>query len=562
MSWTHWLAHRPRVLLPGVIALAVFGTSCSFRRDVPGVALESINAADMAQYVKVLSSDRFGGRGPSSPGEDSSINFIRAQFVKLGLRPGNDTSYFQAVPLVRSTVTDTTAALDIRGKGIFHRFHFGTDYIAWTKRVADTVGFWNAPMVFVGYGIVAPEYHWNDYAGVDAHGKVVVMLVNDPGYATQDTALFRGNTMTYYGRWTYKFEEAARQGAIGALIIHETGAAGYPWTVVRNSWSGPQFELEAADSNASRAAVEGWLTDSSAQALFQQAGLDLDQEAKRAARPGFTAVPLELYASTHLDNAIQRSVSHNVLGVLPGTDHRNEYLIYTAHWDHFGTDSTLTGDQIFNGARDNATGVAALIELAKAFKALGTPPARSVLFLAVTAEERGLLGSEYYAEHPVYPLNETVADINMDAMNIFGPTHDIVVVGLGNSQLDEYVEEAAKEQGRVVRPDAEPQKGYYYRSDHFSFAKVGVPALDPNVGVDNVDHGEAWGRAQLADYTEHRYHTPADEYSPSWDLRGMVQDVRLLFRVGYRLVMSHDFPDWRPGVPFKALRDSMMQAAQ
>ncbi|MEJ2051893.1 MAG: M28 family metallopeptidase, partial [Calditrichota bacterium] len=349
--------------------------------------------------------------------------------------------------------------------------------MAVTRRMQESVSIKNSGLVFAGYGIVAPEYDWNDYENLDVRGKTVVVLVNDPGYATEDSSVFNGKAMTYYGRWTYKYEEAARQGASGVLIVHETGPAGYSWDVVRNSWSGPQFYLEAEDKNMSRCAVEGWITRDAAERLFQAAGLDLDTQKQAALKPDFKPVDLGMTASFGIHNTIKNSMSHNFLAMLPGSKRPDEYVVYTAHWDHFGKDTTLEGDQIYNGARDNATGVAGLMEIARAFKALPEPPERSILLLAVTAEERGLLGSKYYATHPIYPVDKTVAAINMDALNIWGPTKDVTVVGYGNSELDDYVETAAKEQGRAVRPDPEPEKGGYYRSDHFSFARVGIPSL-------------------------------------------------------------------------------------
>jgi Zn-dependent M28 family amino/carboxypeptidase len=405
--------------------------------------------------------------------------------------------------------------------------------------------------------VVAPEYQWNDYDGLDVRGKTVVLLVNDPAWAGQDSALFRGRAMTYYGRWTYKFEEAARQGAEGALIVHETEPAAYGWDVVRNSWTGPQFSLAAEDGNAGRVAVEGWIGLETARAVFRLAGQEFDSLKATADRRGFRAVPLGVGASLRLQNEIVRSTSRNFLALLPGTDHADEYVLYMAHWDHFGTDPTREGDQIFNGAVDNATGTAGLIELAEAFQALSTPPSRSVLFLAVTAEEQGLLGSQHYGTNPIVPLAQTVAAINMDAMNVDGRMRDVTVIGYGNSELDDYVEEAASAQGRTVRPDPEPEKGYYYRSDHFSLAKVGVPAVYVDQGIDHVEHGEAWTRQRQEDYRAKRYHQPSDEYDPAWDLSGLVEDVQLLFTVGFRLATGREYPNWREGTEFKTIRDQM-----
>ncbi|MGH7541799.1 MAG: M28 family metallopeptidase, partial [Gemmatimonadota bacterium] len=438
---------------------------------------------------------------------------------------------------------------------------YGPEFMAWTKRVIDRAELAESEVVFVGYGIVAPEYDWNDYEGLDVAGKTVVMLVNDPGYATGDSALFNGRSMTYYGRWTYKYEEAARQGAAGALVIHETGPAGYPWEVVRGSWSGPQFGLVADDANLSRVAVEGWITADAARRVFERADLDYETAKQQAATRDFEPVALEQRASITLRNGVERSMSNNVIARLPGAERPDEHVVYMAHWDHLGMDPSLEGDSIYNGALDNATGTAGLIEIAEAFQALDEPPARSVLFLAVAAEEQGLLGSAWYAQHPVVPLVETVAVINMDGLNVWGPMRDITVVGWGNSELDGLLETAAAERERVVRPDPEPEKGFFYRSDHFNFAKHGVPALYTDAGIDHVEHGEAWGRAQREAYTAERYHKPSDEYDESWDLSGAVDDLRLLFRVGHRLAASDAWPNWHEGSEFRAIRDSMMAGA-
>jgi Zn-dependent M28 family amino/carboxypeptidase len=486
------------------------------------------------------------------------MTYLQAEFTRLGLEPGNDGSWYQDVPLVRSAVQGAPE-LTIRGSGgAPARFTFGSDWVGFSKRVVERAEVSNAEVVFVGYGVVAPEFGWNDYEGLDVQGKTVVILVNDPGFATQDTALFRGRSMTYYGRWTYKFEEAARQGAAGALIVHETEPAAYGWDVVRNSWTGPQFSLAAEDGNLGRVAVEGWIQLETARAIFQVAGQEYEALKARAAQRGFRAVPLGVTASARLSLETVRSTSRNFLARLRGTDRADEYVIYMAHWDHFGTDTTREGDQIFNGAVDNATGTAGLIEMAEAFTALSTPPSRSVLFVAVTAEEQGLLGSQYYGTRPVVPLAKTVAAINMDAMNTDGRMRDVTVIGYGNSELDDYVIAAAESQGRVVRPDPEPEKGYYYRSDHFSLAKVGVPAVYVDQGIDHVEHGEAWTQQRQADYRAHRYHQPADEYDPSWDLSGLVEDLRVLFHVGFRIASGRDVPNWREGTEFKAIRDQMM----
>lgn len=522
-----------------------------------------ITASALAGHIQVLASDSFEGRGPSSPGEEKTVAYLQNAFQQLGLRPGNGDSYFQDVPLV-SLTADRAMTLTVRGRGRATpiTFRFPEDFVAFTNRVQERVGVTNSELVFVGYGVVAPEVGWNDYQGVDVRGKTVVILVNDPDFATGDTTLFKGRAMTYYGRWTYKYEEAARQGAAGALVVHETEPAGYPWEVVTGSWSGARFGLEAPDNNMSRTAVEGWITRETAQRIFAEAGVSYDSLKTLAAQRGFRPVSLPLAATTQLRNTIRRSRSKNVIAVLPGTSRPDEYVIYLAHWDHLGRNPALQGDQIFNGAVDNATGTAGLLELAAAFAATTPPPARSVAFLAVTAEEQGLLGSAYYAQNPVFPLAQTVAAINMDGLNVDGRMRDITVIGYGNSELDDYLAQAARGQRRVLRPDPEPEKGFYYRSDHFELAKVGVPALYADAGIDHVERGEAYALEQRDRYTTERYHKPADEFDPAWDLTGAVDDLQLLFQVGYRLANETRFPNWRDGTEFKATRDAMMGVAR
>jgi Zn-dependent M28 family amino/carboxypeptidase len=520
-------------------------------------ALDAITTAGLAAHIQALAHDSMEGRAPASPGEEKTVRYLEQQFRALGIAPGNGDRYTQDVPLVAVTA-DPAARLRIDGRRGSRALRYRDDFVAWTKRMVDSVEVSGSDLVFVGYGIVAPEYGWNDYQGLDVRGKTVVMLVNDPGFATQDTALFRGNTMTYYGRWTYKYEEAARQGAEAAFIVHQTAPAAYPWEVVTGSWSGEQFGLEAAEGNMSRVKVEGWLTERAAREVFAGAGLDFDALALEATQRGSRARPLNARASIAIRNTIRRSVSRNVVGLLRGSARPDEYVIYMAHWDHFGRDGAREGDQIFNGAFDNATGTAGLLEVAKAFAALREPPERSVVFLAVTAEEQGLLGSKHYAINPVYPLNRTVAAINMDGLNVDGPMRDITIVGYGNSALDDYLAMAAETQGRRVRPDPEPEKGFYYRSDHFEFAKRGVPALYPDAGIDHVEHGEEWTMQRRADYTANRYHKLSDEYDPGWDLRGAVDDLRLFFLAGYRLATEPAWPNWRPGTEFRATRDAMM----
>ncbi|MCP5053696.1 MAG: M28 family peptidase [bacterium] len=519
-----------------------------------------IKFARLEEHIKVLSSDEFEGRKPASPSEEKTVNYIREQFRKLNLKPGNGDSYFQPVPLV-SITADSSAVISVKGKGYTNQPKYEKDIVVWSKRVVEKSEVNDSEMVFVGYGIVAPEYGWNDYDGLDVKGKTVVVLVNDPGYATQDKKLFNGNAMTYYGRWTYKYEEAARQGAAAAIIIHETGAAGYDWGVVRG-WTGPQFDLVTPDNNMSRVAVEGWVSLEVARQWFKAAGFDYDGMKEAASKKGFSASSLNLSMTVKLDNKISTSDSRNVIGLLPGAVRPDEYIIYMAHWDHFGKDPGLEGDQIFNGALDNATGTAALITLAESYAQSlkkGKAPGRSILFMAVTAEESGLLGSKFYANNPVYPLKNTVAAINMDGLNVFGRMKDIVVVGYGNSELEEYLKDEAKRQGRYVVPNPTPEKGSFYRSDHLNLAKGGVPALYAKGGVDSIDHGREWGLERWKDYVANRYHKPSDEYDPNWDLEGMREDLELYFRIGLKIAGQDTFPNWYEGNEFRSIRDKSRQ---
>ena len=538
--------------------LIIAGCGGNKERDAKNAA-EAINETDFGQIISEVASDDLQGRKPSTLGEKRTINYLKDTFEKLGLKPGNGDSYFQEVPLEEITTT-TESPIIIKGKGKTTSLKYFDDFIGGSPRFSNSISIKNADLIFAGYGIVAPEYNWNDYSEINVKDKIVVVLVNDPGYATGDSSLFNGKAMTYYGRWTYKYEEAARQGAAGVIIIHEAGAAAYPWAVVQNSWKGAKFDLVSPDGNASKCKFEGWATTGKAKKIFQQAGLNYDETIASAAMSGFKAVGLGLNASINMENKFRQSISHNVAGLLPGKDRADEYIIYTAHWDHFGMDTTIkNGDNIFNGALDNASGVASIIEIATAFTKLAERPSRSVLFLSVTAEEQGLLGSEYYATHPIYPLSKTVANINIDGVNIFGKTKDITVVGYGNSELDDYVVDEAKNQGRTVSPDPYPEKGGYYRSDHFSFAKVGVPSLDTKSGVENIEHGTEWMMQKQDNWIKNYYHKPTDNYEPDWwNLSGAVEDTRLLFEVGYKLSNENTFPNWRQGNEFRARRDAMM----
>ncbi len=524
-------------------------------------AAAAIDAADFAEHVKVLASDEFQGRAPGGEGERNTVDYLTAEFRAAGMQPANGDSYLQGVPLVSITAEEVTP-LAIEGGEEPLAFRYQQDMMVWTKRYQEAESLADSDMVFVGYGIVAPEYDWNDYEGLDVEGKTVVILVNDPGFASGDTELFNGRAMTYYGRWTYKYEEAARQGAAGALIVHETEAAGYPWLVVSGSWSGEQFDLDLGDAAPPRVAIEGWLTGEAARSVFASAGVDFDEAVSAAASREFEARPLNLQASVGVRNSLSSMESANVVGMLPGTEHPDEYIVYTAHWDHLGVARSVLQDRIYNGAVDNATGVAGMLEIAAAFSAMEPGPQRSIVFLAVTAEESGLLGSDWYASHPLFPLERTVANINLDAMSLVGPSHDITVIGYGNSELDEYAARAAEIQGRHLEPEPTPEKGFFYRSDHFNFAKRGVPALYLRGGVDHREKGREYGLAYNSAWVSEHYHKVSDEYSEDWDLRGVIEDVGLLFEVGRALAATRDWPNWVEGNEFRAARDASASARE
>jgi Zn-dependent M28 family amino/carboxypeptidase len=508
---------------------------------------------DFSEHVRVLASDEFEGRAPGSAGEDKTVAYLQRQFERMGLKPGNAGSWVQTVPMTETTAKDG-ATLDIVVKGKPHALEYGDDMVIGTRSGQPHVSVKDSDVVFVGYGVDAPEQKWNDYAGLDVKGKTVLILVNDPGFHVGDEALFEGRRMTYYGRWTYKFEEAARKGAAAALIVHDDAGASYGWDVVRGSWSGAQFDLRAADDPAPRLPVQGWISAAQAKALFADAGLDFEAQRRAANQRGFKAVPLDAKAAVNLDSTIVEKSSRNVVALLPGTEKPDEAVVYMAHWDHLGKHPDEPGDNIYNGAIDNATGVAGILEMAERFAK--QPPKRSVLFLAVTLEESGLLGSKYYVAHPVIPLAKTVAAINLDAMSTFGPSKDMVVTGLGNSELDDLLKGVADKQGRVLRAEATPESGFYFRSDHFNFAKAGVPALYAEGGEDLVDGGSAAGRKASEDYTAVRYHKPADQFDPNWNLTGTMQDLDALYQVGRMLADGATWPNWRAGNPFRAARDA------
>ncbi len=529
--------------------------------------LDSISSDTIMQHTRVLSSDEYEGRGPGTRGEELTVKYLTEQFQKMGLKPGNpDGTYTQNVPLVGFT-GESTASFTAGSKTI--DLKFPQDYVAVSRQFVPESKVANSDMVFVGYGVVAPEYGWDDYKGVDVRGKTIVMLINDPAVpdaadpSKLDEKMFKGKAMTYYGRWTYKYEIASEKGAAAAIIIHETGPAGYPYEVVSGSWSRENFDIQTPDKNMNRIAVESWITTDRAKELFTAGGQDFDALKKAAVTKEFKPVTLNARANFDIKNTLREINSNNVVAKIEGSDAalKNEYVVYTAHWDHLGRDPKLPGDQIFNGALDNASGIAALLEIAEAFTKLATPPKRSILFLAVTAEEKGLLGTKHYATNPLYPLNKTLANINMDGVNQWGRTKDVTMVGDDNSTLIDLLRETATAQGRTVNPDSEPEKGFYYRSDHFEFAKVGVPALYTDSGTNYIGKDANYSKQKRDEYTERDYHKVSDEIKPDWDLAGAVDDAQLLTAIGYRVAQSEKVPEWKAGSEFKAKRDETMRGA-
>ncbi len=525
-----------------VAIAAVTAGGCSRDAGEDGVvkAMHRIDAGGMTERVIALASDEMLGRAPMTDGETRTIEYLQSQFEAIGLEPAGDDGYLQPVPLVEITASpDSTMEVD--GEAL----RYGDDFVVRTKRVADEVRLQQSELVFIGYGINAPEYDWNDYAGVDWAGKTAIVLINDPGFATGDANLFTGRAMTYYGRWMYKYEEAARQGLDGLLIVHETAPAAYGWDVVRNGRVGPQLDLVTGNDGADRVAVEGWIQQSVAERLFERAGLDFHNMKQAALGPDFLPVSLDQRVNIDIRNTIRKQSSYNVLGKLTGSTRPDEYVVYSAHWDHLGMDPDLDEDKIYNGAADNATGVAALLEIAEAFAALEEPAQRSVLFAAVTAEEAGLLGSLYMARNPPVPNRNLVAVLNMDIMLHNGAKPETTLLGLSQSELGDLARAAATRQGRSVRPHPSPESGYFYRSDHFSMARYGVPGLSfLNAGpADSV-------------YVREHYHKPSDEYRDDWDLAGAVQDARMYFDLGLGLANSDTFPAWSKTSEFRAAREA------
>jgi Zn-dependent M28 family amino/carboxypeptidase len=574
--------YRMPVLQAALVAAGVLLAACSSPEGNPSGAaspgptpavertpigqLPDIDAEAVLAHTKVLSSDEHEGRAPGSKGEELTVNYLVDQFKKIGLQPGNaDGTYIQEVPLVGITAAPAPLVLKKGSEQVTLRYK--DDVVAGTKRVTEAVSLADSEIVFVGYGVVAPEYNWDDYKGLDVAGKTLLMLVNDPPVPASpesselDPKMFGGRAMTYYGRWTYKYDIAAQKRAAGVFIIHETEPAGYPFDVVQGSWTGEQFDLIAPDKNMGLAAVQGWLTLDQSRKLLAMAGQDFDKLKKEAATRDFKPVPLGVTASMSLRNKLRTIESKNVLAKIEGRDPalKDEYVVYTAHWDHLGVGEPVNGDRIYNGAVDNAVGIGGVIEIARAFTRLPAPPRRSILFLAVTAEEQGLLGSQFYSMMPVYPLAKTAAVINIDTLNVHGRTKDLTLVGFGASELDDYVRDAAGEQGRVIRPDPEPEKGFYYRSDHFNFAKQGVPALDPDEGVEFVGKPADFGEKVRNQFTTRDYHQPSDIVRLDWDLSGAREDLKVFFAVGYRVAEADRMPEWSPGNEFKAKRDAMLR---
>jgi len=557
--------HR-RINFVGIPLIALLLIACNEQpsdvittHTTPSKLTPVIATEKLLQDITQLADDEFEGRAPMSAGEALTLDFIEQRFQALGVSPLFGDSYRQAVPLVAITTepdaqmvissTDQESAEPIT-------LHYAEDIMLWSQQPKEQLSIANSEMVFVGYGVVAPEYNWNDYAGVDVTGKTVIILVNDPGFSSNDNQLFEGRAMTYYGRWTYKFEEAARQGAAAALIVHDTEPASYPWAVVSNSWSGPQFHLDLSSDDSNLLPIEGWLTHQAATQLIALSGHNLADLENAALSVDFEPLPLSLTADSALVQNINRAESYNIGGKINGNQNPDEWFIYMAHWDHIGMDVTADEgvDNIYNGAVDNATGVAGILALAEAFAAQPQAPQRSVAFLAVTAEESGLLGSAHYAQFPPLAMKQHIAGINIDSMNVYGPTTDLVAVGYGKSQMEDYLRKHADDQQRIVAPEEHPESGGFYRSDHFNFAKQGVPVLFAGSGSNHKEHGTAWMVQKQKDFNANRYHKAADEVLDDWDLSGMQLDLELFFNVGWDLTNNNDWPAWYPGNEFEAIR--------
>jgi Zn-dependent M28 family amino/carboxypeptidase len=556
--------------IPLVIATFLLFAACTLPpRSLTVAAMPDVDTAAALNDIKQLASDAFEGRAPDGgKGEQLTVKYLIDQFKAIGLEPGNpDGSWTQTVPLV-SLTSEAMGPLVVKKGAQSKSFKVRDEFVPFSRRVTDVARIENSELVFVGYGVQAPNFDWDDFKGVDVKGKTIVVLVNDPQVPlasdpkTLDPSVFGGSAMTYYGRWTYKYDKAAELGAAGCIIVHETAYAGYGFNVVQG-FGGERFNLVTPDKNMGTPAVQSWLSIEATRELFKMAGQDFDALKATAQTRDFKPVPLGLTASFGLKQKMKEVQSQNVIGKLPGSDPSlaNEYVVYSAHWDHFGFgEPDKAGDKIYNGAADNASGTAGIMAIARAMKKMSPGPKRSILFLAVTAEEQGLLGSEYYAKFPLYPLEKTLANINVDDnLPLWGRTKDVIVIGLGASDLDDYLRDAAAEQGRSLVPDAEPEKGFYYRSDHFNFAKVGVPALDTDDGLDYVGKPAGFGKQKKDEYTRNIYHQPSDQVDPAWDMTGYAEQAKLLMAIGYRVANATTFPEWKPGNEFKAIRDQALK---
>lgn len=540
-------------LLLLIVLIAI--TACSDYKN----AEETINTEDMTRIVKEFSSDEFQGRKPFTIGEEKAVDFLIQEYKRIGLEPLENGSYIQEVPMVEVTdIPDERMKIKMWNASI--ELKFKDDFVAFSKQLVDEIKVNDSRMIFAGYGIVAPEYNWNDYEGIDVKGKTVIVLVNDPGFGTEDKSFFKGNEMTYYGRWTYKYEEAARQGAKAVIIIHETEQAGYPWSVVLNGAVQPKLYLQREDNYMSMCAVEGWITTNAAKELFSLAGFKLSELKEKAKNSDFKAVDLKSRLSLNIKSTQKEAISKNVIGIIPGSERPDEVIIYSSHWDHLGVGPVVNGDSIYNGAVDNGTTTAWMLEIAEAFMNLRKRPARSIMILSPTAEEQGLLGSKFYAENPIFPLEKTVANINNDLLLPFGPYKDVMITGYGQSELEDYVVKFAEEYDRYILPDPNPHTGMYYRADHFSFARVGVPALFARGNCDSREYGKEWALKMEKEWLNSYYHKQTDQYDPElWNFEGIVEDARLFFRIGYELSNETTFPSWKEGSEFKSIREKYMK---
>ena len=531
------------------VAGVVLFTSCDNNKDISETI--EVNQTTLAKHIERLASDDFLGRKPFTEGEVKTVNYLKDEFEKLGLVPGNGTSFYQDVPMVEITGTPSEN-MTISGKNGSFKLNVLKDFVATTNKVETEVDLKNSELVFAGYGIVAPEYGWNDYEGIDWKGKTAVVLINDPGFKSGDSTLFKGNEMTYYGRWTYKYEEAARQGAAGLIIIHDTEPASCGWNVVESGWSGARLIVE---SDAPQLNVESWMSGESAEKLFTISTLKGKEYKSLSRNKDFKPFPLGLNVSVAIKNTLKKDVSKNVVAMIPGTDRKDEYIIYSAHWDHFGVGKAIDGDSIYNGAVDNASGTAGLLAIAEAFKK-GKAPKRSIVFMAVTGEEQGLLGSAYYAAYPIFNPKKTVANINIDALDSPGMMKDLTITGFGQSEMDEYAEEAALKQNRYIIPDPEAEKGYFFRSDHFNFAKIGIPALYASGSYEGFDKNIEEIKAYNDYYRINKYHQPSDAYNAATtELSGVQLDLQLFYNIGFKIANEDYFPKWYEGSEFKATRD-------